>query len=349
MKNKIFITLIIVLLSIQITGCNKPPTNEFEAKIILTCTFNQMDLDYPYLYVAAWTGGLWKVDISNNNFTTTYIPVMDSIENINQIDDVTVNSNDIIISTHTGIWRSIDGGNSWIDIGQNINPLSLQDIDRFPNQPEKIIFDMSYHSIVYHSENYGENWDSTQTNIQSDNSYIEINPYKNNEAWIHGIRAGVGFGVPYLYCIDSCGKHIKLEIDMLNDLHCEDGLNHVNSIAFDPSEPDKLFLCVTNGRRSIYNSSNGGFSWQETSTDTMQIFIMCNDGFSSDKFYAYCTDNNLYCVTDNFQTFEFLGELSHESGGVPISILHEPLRNLLIIGETYGVKVVDLNQIVNME
>lgn len=337
MKLRTFLGFMLLLI---LYGCNNPNGAEFEAKKILNCSTVEMDLDYPYLYVAAWTDGLWKINISNDNFTATYIHVVDSFESFSEVYDVTAEGDDIIVSTLTRIWKSEDGGGNWSNIGNNT---LLMGIDRFPGQPGTIFYDKYYDPVVYYSEDNGNTWDSTQTDIQTADSFIKINPFKDGEAWIYGIRGGTGFGTPYLFSVDSCGKHFKLEVDMQNDLQCEDGLNHVNSIAFDPDNPDNIFLCVTNGRKSIYKSTNSGYNWQEISTDTLQIYIMCNDAIISDKFYVFCTDENLYSVTDNFQTFELLGEIPYGSGEGPIGIIHDPVRNLLLIGETTGIRVVKLN------
>ncbi|MEA3391428.1 MAG: hypothetical protein U9Q91_00455 [Candidatus Marinimicrobia bacterium] len=332
-------TIILILTLLLFSSCINPPNIEFEARKILTCSANEIDLDYPYLYVAAWRDGLWRIYISDDNFDTTNIQVMDPSESFSEVYDVTAEGDDIIVSTLTRIWRSEDGGNSWVNIGNNA---FLMGIDRFPNQPEKIFYDKYYYPVVYYSEDNGNTWDSTQTDIQTADSFIRINPFKEGEAWIYGIRGGTGFGTPYLFCVDSCGKYFKLEVDMQNDLHCEDGLNHVNSIAFDPDEPDNIFLCVTVPGKTIFKSTDGGYNWQETLTDSLLIIKMCNDAIISDKFYALCTDSKLYCVTDNFQIFQLLGEVTYESGG-PIDMIHDPVRNLLLISETIGVKVVKLN------
>ncbi len=299
-----------------------------------------MDLDYPYLYVAAWRDGLWRIDISDDNFDTTYIQVMDPSESFSEVYDVTAEGDDIIVSTLTRVWRSEDGGNNWTNIVDNN---ALLGIDRFTGHPEKIIYDRNSYPFVCYSEDNGDTWDSTQTSFPTADSFIRIHPFKEGEAWIYGITGGVGFGNPYLFCVDSCGKHIKLEVDMFNDLYCEDGINHVNSIVFDPDNPENIFLCVTVPEKTIFKSENGGFSWQEVFLDTLEIKIMCNDAFQTDKFYAISYNRKLYCITENFQTYQLLGKLSFSSGEGPLDIIHDPVRNLLLINESNGIQAIKLN------
>ncbi|MBN2780507.1 MAG: hypothetical protein JXR21_00920 [Candidatus Marinimicrobia bacterium] len=334
--------IFLFFLLLFIIGCNQPSTNDIEIINIRVCSYYEMDLDYPYLYIAGWEDGLWKLDISNDNFTKTYIPVLDSIESISRIVDITAEGEDIIINTFPGLWRSEDRGANWINMGNHL----LESIDRFPGQSGKLIFDKYGGTAIYYSDNYGTTWDSVETGVLTAASMIEMNPYREGEAWIFGYMAGTGMGIPYVFCVDSCGQHLKTVVDMVNELFSEDATNHVNSIAFDPDNPDNIFLCITNDRKSIFKSSNGGFNWQELLTDTLQINYMCNDAVISDKYYALCYDyelhkGELYCITDNFQTFQFLGELTFTNTS-PLDIIHEPVQNLLLIGDCRGVTIVKL-------
>lgn len=327
------------------TECDKDsvsPSRETHVKKIFTGEFLQMDMDYPYLYVAAFTDGLWRIDISNNEFPLKYLPVPDSANDIYEVDDVAASGDDIIVTTYRRIWHSVDGGETWINSEDGIEEFyHALSVARFPDIPERIITDMGLSTKVYWSNNNGIMWHPFDTGIRTDISWIKCNPYKNGETWIYGSAGEIGFGTPYLYCVEDYGKKLKLEVDMADQFECIEGYQHVTSIDFDQDDSNIVYLSVSSSIKSTYKSIDGGYIWRELTSDTLYVYRFAKDSRYTGRFYVVSSCNNIYLSLDTLHTFQWIAGLPEEEEAT-MDIEYDIEKENLFIAVENGVYVLAL-------
>lgn len=345
MKNYLMCLIVVFLFIVSCDKDSVSPSYDNNVKKIFSGTVSEMDMDYPYLYVAAYTDGLWRIDISNDDYQLKYLPLLDSTKNITIADYVDAYGNKIIVTTMNGIWRSIDGGNNWVKAENGIEKINqVAGIGRFPQNPIRIIT-FGNDSTIFYSDNEAESWQLFYPEIRGNAILIKCNTYIEGEAWMVSIPlSGWGY-MTCLSCINDYGKELKHIVDIDNLLGAEsDDFTIASEIDFDQ---DNIFILIHNASNSfVYKSSDGGYNWlriYDSISDSIQISSFVKDPRFQHIFYLTDIENNIYLSKDTFQTFQCIGKFpTKEKEEFIYRLVYEIEKNRLFAMTGYGLYVISL-------
>ena len=332
------IKLFFPLIFLYLFGCSNSTSSPIDNSKLIKIfdkTVNRIEIEYPYLYVAAWTDGLWRIKIDDGSNSIEKLMLPDSVDGISKVADVTVSGNDILVSTLTSIYHSLDDGKNWIQSTEGIPYISaLNSIERFKSYPERIIAPQA--ESIYWSDNNAQNWHNSNINLPrtSSDTFIKIDPLDNGIAWIYGWD---DLSFPWLCCISDHGKNLKHWVN-LSDLF---GFNYhlisIRDFVFDIRDNHILYLSVSTQPR-FFKSKNGGYEWEPIESDSIYIHAFVQDTSSPNLFYA-ADLRSIYTSNDTLHTFQFvcdIGEPKTEENIIH-QLIFENSNKLLYIATYAGV------------
>ncbi|MDD3966374.1 MAG: hypothetical protein WC372_01925 [Candidatus Neomarinimicrobiota bacterium] len=323
----LYLFLIILLF---IIGCFNPPVTQDQAIKILDLDGSdyETDLDYPYLYIAARTEGLLRIDLSNSNYTIENLPLLDLFENVIPVEYISASGNDIVALSSDDIWHSSDNGYTWENINHGISiPYGLTALSRSPVESEKL-FVISQGDSMYYSPDNGEHWQAGIYAGHSSyyNSYW--NPYIDGDIWFNGLGQ---LGWPFFGCVENHGQLSKV-FDQANLPE----INNCSGMVFSQNRIYISNLLQTKSR--FYYSEDGGSSWSEmeqTLDDSTYIDYFIKDQLASGTFYLATSDDNILISSDTLKTFNKVCEFSNNTDDdFAYKLYHESINNFLIITTT---------------
>ena len=246
------------------------------------------------MYVAFGSGNLWKT--INNGMS--WKPIFNDVPSIG-IGDIAIapsNKDIIYVGTGeslkkgrnftmpgTGIYKSIDGGESWNHLGLN-DSWHIGEISINPNNPDIVFVSVMGHFWsknknrgVFRTLDGGKNWkkvlyidEVTGANdivISNSNSNIIYASLWENYPGISGRKSGV------YKSIDNGENWTKLE----KGLPYGDKMGRIG-LAVSYSDPDKVYALIDNLSKErskaaeVYSSDNGGRNWYRTHEEELLIF-----------------------------------------------------------------------------
>lgn len=246
------------------------------------------------MYVAFGSGNLWKT--INNGMS--WKPIFNDVPSIG-IGDIAIapsNKDIIYVGTGeslkkgrnftmpgTGIYKSIDGGESWNHLGLN-DSWHIGEISINPNNPDIVFVSVMGHFWsknknrgVFRTLDGGKNWkkvlyidEVTGANdivISNSNSNIIYASLWENYPGISGRKSGV------YKSIDNGENWTKLE----KGLPYGDKMGRIG-LAVSYSDPDKVYALIDNLSKDrskaaeVYSSDNGGRNWYRTHEEELLIF-----------------------------------------------------------------------------
>ncbi len=300
----------------------------------------ETDLDYPYFYVAAYTDGFWRIDLSSDEHTAIELALLDSSQNITQANYIDAHGNEVIALTENNVWRSISYGNVWyrseIGIDQIFYPQALS---RSPFNPSKL-FLVNQGDAMYSSSNWGESWKKGTESGSSGYYYSYWDPFRPGDIWLEGM---LSIGEQFIVCVENYGaSEREVNVPQYNEIAW------FTSMWFD-STSIYMRMGDSNGRY-VMKSDDGGYSWDEMTTgipDTSRINSIFQNPIQPSTLYL--TNNYhdiIYCSTDTLRSiFEIVRfEFANERESI-IKIYYEPALNSLIVVTLYGIYEVSLDEI----
>ena len=246
------------------------------------------------MYVAFGSGNLWKT--TNNGIS--WKPILNNIPSIG-IGDIAVapsNRDIIYVGTGeslkkarnftmpgTGVYKSIDGGETWKHIGLD-DSWHIGEISINPNNPDIVFVSVLGHFWskninrgVYRTLDGGLTWenvlhidDKTGSNdiiISRSNPNIIYTTMWENNPGISGYNSGI------YKSIDNGDNWIKME----NGLPYGEKMGR-SSVAVSYSNPEKAYILIDNLSKSrpeaaeVYKTEDGGNNWQRTHKEELLIF-----------------------------------------------------------------------------
>lgn len=280
-------------------------------------------------YVAVASGGVWKTD----NAGTTWKPVFDgqgsySIGCItldpNNSEVVWVgtgeNNNQRSVAYGDGVYKSVDGGGSWKNMGLK-NSEHISKIIVNPSNSD-IVYIAAYGPLwssggergVYKTEDGGKTWnlvleiskDTGVSDLQMDPRDPEVLYAAAHQRRRHVFTYISGGPESALYKTTNGGK----DWNKINE-----GLPSVElgriGLAVSPVNPDYVYALVeaAEGKDGFFRSTNRGASWEKMSDHTTSgnyyVEIFC-DPFDLNRVYSM--DMLLMVTDDGGKTFKLLGE-----------------------------------------
>lgn len=239
------------------------------------------DVDNIYLGTAA--GGVWK----SENAGHTWKPIFDEQAAVS-IGDVTIfqkNPNIIYVGTGEGnprnshnsgwgMFKSIDGGRSWMHIGLE-ETRQIHRVIVHPDNPDVVIAGVSgatwgdsEHRGVYKSVDGGKHWKKVlYVNPRTGIADLRVDPYNPNKLvaamWEHRrwpwyFKSG-GEGSAIYISNDGGDTWEKVSRGLPREALGRIGL------AFAPSKKDWIYAYVESSDNAVYHSTDGGYSWERRS------------------------------------------------------------------------------------
>ena len=280
-------------------------------------------------YITVASGGVWKT----NNAGTTWTPIFDD-QGSYSIGCVTIdpNNNNIIwigtgennsqrsVGYGDGIYKSLDGGKSWINVGLK-NSEHIGNIVVHPDNSE-IVYVAAYGPVwsaggdrgIYRTSDGGKTWENILfVSEHTGFNEIHMDPRYPNilYAAAHQRRRHV-----YTYLGGGPESAIYKSIDGGESWNkVSEGLPEVDlgriGIDISPVNPDYLFAIVeaADKKGGFFRSVDRGQSWEKMSdyvtSGNYYQEIYC-DPIDIDRIYAM--DTWLHITDDGGKTFKMLGE-----------------------------------------
>ncbi|MCD4694978.1 MAG: hypothetical protein K8S16_01960, partial [Bacteroidales bacterium] len=296
------------------------------------------------IYVGAHTGGIWKTTTGGDNWTNLNTDQIPSL-GVSAIFIHPVNPNIILIGTGDrdasgvpgqGIWKSIDGGNSWTHITSGMDDKLVSEILVWPDNDdillagaydgvyistdigdtwlktsgiERNVKDMVFkpgdpsvvyatgHGEFYKSTTFGLNWSRVTSGLfTTSRMAIGVTPDAPNKVFIFATRVGNFEG---FYVSTNSGQDFtKIPTSAFNG---EEFGSFCIAFGVDPTNEDNMFA----GMQAAFKSLDGGNTWANISGDGNVHADQHAIEFSpyTNDIYIGC-DGGLYHSSDGGVIFE---------------------------------------------
>jgi len=208
-------------------------------------------------------------------------------------------------AAHGGIWKTTDGGETWLDIGHNLASLSFGAIAIDPNNPEtiyagsgEVCYFLGYIGFngkgIFKSTDGGSSWTQITNGIGNVTSFgdIAVSPFNSNV-----VLGALASGNYYSGNLENEGlwKSEDAGENWVRTLDVQDAFD----IAFHPADANKVFAAVGGGNSDagFYISTDQGTTWTQSNTGLpstssmhrLQIDVSQSD---PDIIYAVIFDGN---------------------------------------------------------
>lgn len=175
-------------------------------------------------------------------------------------------------------YRSLDGGRSWRDLGNNLPGGENNNFAIDPNQSNNIY--LTKNGSLLHSADRGDSWTAISDNSPCDVWAVAIDPHNSD-----------------IYIADLTGKMSRKPAgsEQWEEISGFTGFGTVLQIAFDPINPDIIY--AVNGIE-VYKSTDKGLTWNVKSDGLtgFGLFSFTVDPVNSQILYLVNTGNVLKSV-----------------------------------------------------
>ena len=233
-------------------------------------------------YMGATGGGVWKTsnggttwkNISDGYFGGSIGAVAVSSSNPNVVyvggGEVTVRGN---VSPGTGMYKSVDGGRSWQDMGLK-QSRHIPRIRIHPSNPDVVyaavlgdLFKDSEERGVYKSVDGGESWERMlHPNARSGAVDIALDP--GNPEVLYASTWNVR-RTPYDFSSGGDGSALWKSIDggetwtsLMRNEGLPDGPYGIIGVTVSPVNPDRVWAIIENDAGGVYRSDDAGETWE---------------------------------------------------------------------------------------
>jgi len=168
-----------------------------------------------------------------------------------------------------GIWKTIDGGQTWEDIGHDLESLSFGAITIDPNNPETIYAGTGECAYlqgfigfdgkgIFKSTDGGNTWNQITNGIGVITSFADLAVSPHNSNLVIGAMAS-----GYFYSGNLPNEGIWRSMDAGETWTRTLDVQDAYDIAFHPSDANKVYAAIGGGNSNagFYTSNNQGISW----------------------------------------------------------------------------------------
>jgi photosystem II stability/assembly factor-like uncharacterized protein len=244
--------------------------------------------DEPMLFYMGTTGGgVWKTQNGGNtwkNISDGYfggsigaVEVSPSHTNVIYVGggEVTVRGN---VSPGTGMYKSVDGGRNWKDIGLK-NSRHIPRVRVHPTNPDVVyaavlgdLFTDSEERGVYKSMDGGDTWKRVlYANARSGAVDLIMDPVNPDilyaSTW--NVRRS-----PYDFSSGGEGSALWKSSDggaswktLMDNEGMPDGSVGIIGVTVSPVNPERVWAIIENENGGVFRSDNGGKTWEKTNSD----------------------------------------------------------------------------------
>ena len=237
------------------------------------------------------------------NATTSWNPGVGRITGI-AIDQN--NSDHMIVGANTGgVWKTIDGGDNWMPLGDYFSNLRVYSVTIHPTNSDHYFFG-STNGLIYHSLDAGATWNLLGDMGSSSVNKILIHPTDPSIVFATsqngGIRKSSDGGLNWVAAVtDSQGYDIEFKPNNPNVVYATGTNFHVSynggesfstnvtfesapkMIGVSPSDENVIYVLEASGGSfgGIYKSVNAGFTFSELDHEGRNYFGYDTAGFDS--------------------------------------------------------------------
>ncbi|MDG1790530.1 MAG: T9SS type A sorting domain-containing protein [Flavobacteriaceae bacterium] len=237
------------------------------------------------------------------NATTSWNPGVGRITGI-AIDQN--NSDHMIVGANTGgVWKTIDGGDNWMPLGDYFSNLRVYSVTIHPTNSDRYFFG-STNGLIYHSLDAGATWNLLGDMGSSSVNKILIHPTDPSIVFATsqngGIRKSSDGGLNWVAAVtDSQGYDIEFKPNNPNVVYATGTNFHVSynggesfstnvtfenapkMIGVSPSDENVIYVLEASGGSfgGIYKSVNAGFTFSELDHEGRNYFGYDTAGFDS--------------------------------------------------------------------
>ncbi len=224
-----------------------------------------------------------------------------------------------------GVWKSIDGGESWIGINNGLPSVYIHSLVINPVTPDTLYLGMS--DGVFKSEDGGGSWNAITT-LPYDNNYeLAISTASPSTLYAWSYRKGL------FASNDDGASWIELSIGLTN--------TEFFILAINPLNPDTLYAGTHHG---VIKSTNGGETWTEINHGLPDIgfYTLAIDPVTPDTVYAvdadyvgYSWKTRLYKSTDGGVNWSNANTILEDKNIITLAI--DPnIPSTVYAGTSYG-------------
>jgi photosystem II stability/assembly factor-like uncharacterized protein len=166
----------------------------------------------------------------------------------------------------SGIYLSSDGGQTWTPANTGLGAGLVASLAIDPQDPNIVYAGMAYQGGVYKSTDGGQTWQSVNTGIDLNNAWnwtgvVAVDANDPRRVYYTGAYNG-------LWLSTDAGASWTLQGPPKQD--CV----HITGLAIDPADPQHLYAASSGNAQpgcpsGIYDSADGGRTWQHLSADAM--------------------------------------------------------------------------------
>ena len=237
------------------------------------------------------------------NATTSWNPGVGRITGI-AIDQN--NSDHMIVGANTGgVWKTIDGGENWMPLGDYFSNLRVYSVTIHPTNSNHYFFG-STNGLIYHSLDAGATWNLLGDMGSSSVNKILVHPTDPSTVFATsqngGIRKSSDGGLNWVAAVtDSQGYDIEFKPNNPNVVYATGTNFHVSynggesfstnvtfesapkMIGVSPSDENVIYVLEASGGSfgGIYKSVNAGFTFSELDHEGRNYFGYDTAGFDS--------------------------------------------------------------------
>ena len=191
------------------------------------------------------------------------------------------NEPNIYVGTSNGVFKSIDNGSTWEEVSAGITHSGISAVE-FGSQGKILAGSYEYGGGIFVSSNAGENWVSSNTGLTAIEIRFILPDLQNSDVIFIGTN----------------GRGLQKSIDGgLTWQEINNGLPlNATAIsgAIDPQNGDILYagVCKDYPDQGLYKSTDGGISWLPTTLINKYVWSIAIDPFETNTIYAgtYCDD-----------------------------------------------------------
>lgn len=166
-------------------------------------------------------------------------------------------STTILIATDKGVYKSTDGGDSWVRKNNGINTDLIHEVVYAPSNPSIAYAGSSPNGVgttggVYKSTDGGENWTAVNNGITARQIHaIAVDPSNLNTVYAGSNGFDLGFPM-YKSTNGGASWNIIGSSTIVN----------ISDIEIDPTNPSTVYATSTHLIKNAFRSQDGGINWQ---------------------------------------------------------------------------------------
>jgi uncharacterized protein (TIGR03437 family) len=231
------------------------------------------------LYAGTPGGGVFKTVDRGAHWSAVNMGLADTHVNALEIDRF--NRATIYAGTNTGVFRSTDGGTSWIPINSGFQGIPTIDVIATDPSSPAIVYAGTFGSGLYKSNSGGATWTQASEGITDSHiSALAIHPTVPTTLYAGTLEAGVFKSVNGGLTWNAVNSGLET-------------FASVRALALDSNNPSTLYAAIAG--QGVYKTTDGGVTWQPANNGlTEDVWALAIDRRNSATLYAATSPSGIF-------------------------------------------------------